>query len=868
MRTDRARSHTLYWSLFALVLFLFAAPGCGRFQEADSSAPKDVSIDMRSEKRDGVEVGLPWLEPAISRSEGAALVKDFDWAKTSPLREVDADGSPALYYGVAYLVSRDQREILDQAGLHHSTLPLFQHERDKWNGKKGKIAQSTDGKGAFVFTIIPGRIYNLIRREAIAGDALLPAILLRDVPKGALNAEGSLSYDLLARARFKYRGLEPIHEATGIGTTQQKLVITTARAALKAVADAAEAVPRLVALALGNRDRDGLLFGWGAAGSARLNLVLDVHDTDPAFGGTSMRRAWGSDSGKPVMLPGVRVSIWSRGDATVLDLPTLFEATTDKDSIAVFNIARHRDVRDLCIATENDAAEITDFLTEIEVCNFEHDTDRNIDNLGAGPTNATVTIADTNFNILAQVTEGRAFLQDVVGYSPHKATIVVGWIANAMGAFGTGAPFSPCLGFSNVSADILVVDILGLIAAVPVAGPPLAIALGAVTPLLAADIFFPDGDALDSRGVATHEYGHFATCSMLYDSGVTRLSTAWTSAVADRIMSGAVPPASADEAYAIEAFADFFAGQVVGGTNYFQAGTISSLSISYCDANAPNPNNCLDRNFSNQSDFHAQVARVATTLEDAFDGAFTGAHRLINGNVWTQPSPGAPVVWAGGAYSGDAFDEEVYLPGPAIRSFMGKIDSFQASTFMPALAQTIRENGFDWCKTCRVFSLHAGVAASAPPADHYAACNAAPIVSWVGAGPDPALPASCTFTECAPPLVLTSSADGITCARCPDGQVRVDAQTCGLCPPGTQVVNDQCQTCVNNVCTPACPERQQMVNGVCQDCAFSEVSVNGVCQACPAGQYRYENTCVATCPPPPVGWVLSIVDGVCGYGVL
>jgi hypothetical protein len=865
MRSVHARARAALWSLFAMFVLLVVAPGCGRVAEADRETPKNVRLELRSEKKNGKEVGLPWLEPAITRAEGLGLVKDFDWQKTTPLREYDADGAPALYYGVVYLFSREQRLMIDQVHLHHSFMPLFGHERTKWHAKKGKVPQSTDGKGAFVFTIVPGRIYNLIRQWAIAGDPLFPAIVLRDVPKSAQNAEGSISYDYLVQARFKYRGMEPIRPQAGVGTSQQKLVIVTARAALKAIAEAAEEIPRLIAIALGNRDRDGLIFGIGAAGTATLNLTLDVHDTDPAWGGTSMTRAWGLDSGKPVMLPGVRVSIWSRGDSTVLGLPTLFEATTDKDSIAVFKLAKDRPVRDLCIATENAAAEITDFLTEIEVCDFEGSVDKVIDNLGAGPTNATVTISDPYFNILAQVTEGAAYLHDVVGYTPHKATIVVGWIADAMGAFGTGAPFAPCLGFPNISADLLVGDILGLIATIPVVGPPLAVTLAAITPLLAADMFFPEGDALVSRGAPTHEYGHFATCSMLYDANPTYISTAWTSAVAERIGSGAVPPATASEAYAIEAFADFFAGQVVGGTNYFKPGTITSGSMSYCDVHAPNPADCLEHDYSGQSDFFAQVARVATTLHDAFDGQFTAAHQPGNGNVWTRSSSTAPVVWDGASRNGDAFDDQVFLPGPAIRTFVGKLDSFQQTKFMTSLAQTIRENGYDWCKTCRVFSLHAGVAPSAPDADHYAACAASPIATWVGPAPDPTSPSSCNFTECPPPLVLTGN---LTCEPCPAGQVRVNGTTCAPCPPGTQVVNGQCQQCTNNVCTPVCPERQQMVNGVCQDCAFSQVSVNGVCQACPAGQYRYENTCVTTCPPPPVGWILTIVDGVCSYGIL
>lgn len=860
-------------SLVVVVLLLSTAQGCGGATEPDPpGGERDVSIVFRSEKRDGKEIGLPWLEPAIARSEAEAMVAGFAWEKTHELREVDADGAPALYYAAVYLRTREEAAVLDQVQIHHSFMPLFEHEQRKWDGKKGRMSQSTDGKGALLFAVVPGRIYNEIRRWALSGDPLVSAILLRDVPEEARNDQGSLSYDFLVASRFRYRGMDPIRpgavSAEPLGTSQQKLVILAARLALKAVAEAAEEVVRAIARAAGNRDRNGLVFGLGAAGSVRLRLTLDVHDTDPAFAGTSMVRAWGKDLGQPVMLPGVRVSVWSRGDSTVAYLPTLFEATTNAFSQATVVMAKNRAVRQLCIATENDAAEITDLLTEIEVCDFEGAADRKIDNLKVD-TNAHVTISDPYFNILAQATEARAYLTDVVAYSPHKATINVGWIADAMGAANGGAAFSPCLGFPNASADLIVLPVLGFVATIPAAGPALAAALAAATPLLAVDMFFPESDALASRGVPTHEYGHFAMCSMLYDSSVTRITTTWTSAVVDRIGSGADPGPLASKAYDIEAFADFFAGQVAGGTNYFEAGHLTSGAMHFCDASDPSDpehDDCLDHDFSSQGSFREQVARVATTMHDAFDGdrydsSFIG--RPGNGNVWTK-NASSVFVFGGASRNGDAYDEAVLLPGAALRTFVGKLDDLVGAKFMTSLAQTIRENGYDWCQTCRVFSLHAGVARTASPADHYAKCEEAPISTWVGAPPPSGDPGSCNFTECPFPLVLVS---GPACAPCASDQIRVDAETCATCPPGTQVVNNQCMTCTTGGgCVPACPERQHLVGGVCEDCPFSEISVDGVCQPCPEGMYRYHNTCVTVCPPELDTTI--IVDGVCTYMLL
>lgn len=864
MTIDR-RAHTALLSLFALLVLVAAVPACGGGVEAPgSSGPQHVVVDLTPKSAGSPTQVLPWLEPAIARADAEAMVGAFDWKNTPALRETDADGAPALYYAAIYLTSREQRAVLDQAGIHHSFMPLFEQEQQRWNGKTGRMAQSTDGKGAIVFAVVPGRIYNIVRHWALAGDPLVAAIILRDAPDDAKTPEGALSYDYLAQAHFKYRGMEPIRDAASSGTSQQKLVILTARLALKAVAEAAEEVPRLVARALGNRDRDGLIFGLGAAGSVSLRLALDVVDTDPTFSGDVMRRAWGTDAGLPVKLPGVRVSVWSRGDSTVLGLPTLFEANTNALSEATFNLARNRQVRQLCIAAENAAAELTDLLTEIEVCTFEGAADKTLDNL-RNATSANVRVQDSLFNILAQATEARAYLQGVVGYTPHKAVINVGWIADAMGLAGTGGPFAPCLGFPNVSADLLVIPLLANLSAIPFVGPPLAVTLGAATPLLAVDMFFPESAALLSRGVATHEYGHFAMCSMLYDAHVSYISTSWTSAVIDRIASGAVPPPTASAAYDIEAFADFFAGQVAGGTNYFSPGTLIGGSMSYCDVNggAPQHDDCLDRNYSSTASFHDQVARVATTLHDAFDGSrfnSTFVNQPGNGNVWTTSPAG--FVYAGDSRNGDQFDEEVLLPGAAMRTFVGKLSSLGAPTFMTSLAQTIRDNGYTWCQTCRVFSLHAGVGKGDPPAAHYAACAQAPIAAWVGAPPDTTSPSSCNFSQCPFPLVQVAD----HCEACAPNQVSVGGTTCQTCPPGTVVVNNQCKTCNNGVCVDACPDRQHLVNGVCQDCPFTQVSVDGVCQPCPPGLLRHDNECVTVCPPELDQTI--IVDGVCTYRLL
>jgi hypothetical protein len=365
---------------------------------------------------------------------------------------------------------------------------------------------------------------------------------------------------------------------------------------------------------------------------------------------------------------------------------------------------------------------------------------------------------------------------------------------------------------------------------------------------------------LKSRGVPTHEYGHFITCSMLYDSSITKISGTWTSAVIQRVGSGAVPPATASKAYDIEAFADFFAGQVAGGVNYFAPVNSYSkdLTISYCKADQ----RCLENNRFSRTSFEEQVARVTTTLHDAFDGQFQffpgDVDRPDDGDAWIQDTSG--FLTPSSVKNGNAIDEPIALRGRNIKKLIDRIDDLGETSFMTTLASIIREEGYTWCEACQLFALHDDKLPNpASLADKYAVCGMSPIASWLGPAPDPQNPASCNFTMC--PLGTIVDFVSGTCVPCPPGTVSVDGFRCDACPPGTTVINNVCQSCdAQGNCVLACAGRQQVVNGACVDCPDTEVAVNGVCQPCPAGQLRYENTCVTECPP---GTNDSTSPGVC-----
>jgi hypothetical protein len=127
--------------------------------------------------------------------------------------------------------------------------------------------------------------------------------------------------------------------------------------------------------------------------------------------------------------------------------------------------------------------------------------------------------------------------------------------------------------------------------------------------------------------------------------------------------------------YLNEAFADFITGQVVGGVRYFEpaGGLLSPHQGSFCPQSSLV---CLEDNVGGMSvypyqqgspSFDDEVARVMTTVHDAFDGHFAfdfpGASSVpSNGNVWKLNM--SRIEFSG---RGDhAKDDEVRAPGRVI----------------------------------------------------------------------------------------------------------------------------------------------------------------------------------------------------------
>lgn len=713
--------------------------------------------------RTGVELRLgetfPVLEPPLSAAESIAIRDAFSWQRTQPLPETNSEGLPSLYYALIYVESREHVEALNDLLIHHSPLPFFGNELARWDGQQGMFTHEGDGTGLFVFAIIPAVTYNLLRNAALEGNVIFRVIQLRDIPPKAMGTDGSISYAALRASGFQYLEQEP-PPAASAGTAvssdiRPQFLGSLLRGIIQGIAAVVGGAVREVQRGIGAVDR------WGE-GAVTLTVRLDVRNTDPYFGGavaggmagasTPMQRGWGARAGQQITLPGVRVAARQRTLGGLL--PSLFTKHTGDDGVASLRVTRGRETS-ICLSAENDAASIVTSFVAVELCDFR---------VGGGALHEDTTLhlflQHRYFNVLAQATDGRAYLRELVGFTPRRAIILVGWFANLIKVDGRVGAIAPAFAFPNLAYDGALLALAA--AASSNLGPWVAPIIIAAMPIYAVDIILPDNiytepggvgiaagtfdRVLDSRGVVTHEYGHFALAALLYAQGVENITIAYSDAMISRISWEAGWGDSTESGYLNEAFADFFASQVVGGTNYFDPPQSEQGpgSLSYCKAELPVGAPCIDSNIHEGQGFKQNIERTVSILHDAFDGWPAGTDAPGNGGVWRN-SGGTPHLIFSMERRGDSGDEEIRLGASQILRLFQNWDEranlLREQPFMAALADTMRESGFSWYQQCQLFALHdTRFHGGMTPAELAELCSQAPIRDWIGAVPQPPPP--------------------------------------------------------------------------------------------------------------------------------
>jgi hypothetical protein len=873
----------------------------------------------------------PALPPTYTEAQCTAVISSFPgWNNVAPVPATDAQGRPTLWYALIPITAADQLADLATVGIDVETMPIFTDDAADAAvaGQTGVVSKSTCGGAQLVWAVVPGPVFNAIIQATAGAPLSFNAIVLQPVPDVFADTTLTyqslhpISYQALHDAGFAYLGVSapPPGDNGDPGTQARSLwstISSVTKSVVRTVAGLTHEVPEAVESGIGWIDRE-------LQGSVDLTVHLDLRNTDAAFGGpigdvagdpttdrsTKMLRTWGAQAGAPLPLSGVTVAARQKTlQIGGFGITTRFTGTTDAGGTARMSVTKGK-ATGICLDLENDAATVNDYFTRMEICSFEKgDTTATGQATTArsytSDTTLDVELQNKYLNLLAQLTDGRAYLNDVAHYAAHKASVLAGPMANALSPLTKGRAVTPCLGLPDGALDL--VD-SGLIKAASLIPPPvggaLAVALAAFQAMYEVDMWIPDdGENLTSRGVASHEYGHFAMCSMLVDEDKTKMIEI-PSMLIQRIIEGSYMDVGDETTRVMEAWADFFAGQTAGGYNYFslENGAADPQGImGYCDGSrdATAGGACWDWNYVEDTTARTdpsapledigtplQMRRVATTLFDAFDGHPRGGDDPGQGDFW-QLDPATHLFTVAGAHRGDAHDESIALPGAAMRTLMhnwthatGPLEwQVTEQQLFGALNRTIRDtpkdpsrplDTYSWCDACALFAQHASktctlafestsngecVSADGPssPAGMpwsqlIAACAQAPTSDIIGAPPSPTDPTSaCTFAGCPARTILTAPPGDpmAACAACGAHQISVDGRTCLDCDDAQIIAGPEGNTCVT------CPALQipNAQKTACVPCGDRQIAVGTTCVACPAATIASPDGSCESCPP-------------------
>lgn len=848
------------------------------------------------------------LESYISPEETVQLRQAFDWLTTAAIPETDPTGLPALRYALIYLETREQYDALKRMKVYFRQRPLFASQLERYRDQCGVFDNAGDMHGVFVHALIPAALYNYLRGLAVQvidggqGEIPLRAIVLRDVPdEGLYNSDGSVSWQALRQSGFRYINddsvqqggwgfLDDVFEVVGevlIAGPAGPLLVqvgelvfdTDIRVTPKlddiaeVGADIVEGAWQVVSDVLG--ELQALLFG-----SSRLKGQLTILNRDSAFDTNGpMQKAWGPNWGTALVPRGAEAEFVSWGvvplppfalpysDADDIDANGHFQVDVADNSIA----GAHAPGMGLCIHMETDAAMISDGITENEFCDFGNTIDAT-GRFGFGggdlphrddpsdPEWHEIRVSHPEFNYLTQLTDAHAYTKAVIGREPKQAEISVGIVANTFGGFNGGRPFAGCFDYTEIGGSISVV-LAAATAAEPLS-PTSAVGaspLGLFAyPFVVKDIFFPSaGEARLSRGVATHEYGHYLMCDMFHEQSdvlldlyLARLDEGWDEQPEDQT------------AMSMESFADLFASQVVSGTNYFATDNSKpALSVDHCVESS-----CIEFNYRGLNEAPATddayrdgIRRLTSAYHDAFDrraDTWRTSNTPTNADAWKKiivdPSTTPPteiiVPRAAGepGYLIDADDyDNIALDGPRIEQWIDFVaeGAVTGTAMLESLASTMYSAGATWCDVCPVFAQHdpGFNSMSAPLHAVWEACLGGELATIVGPAPDAS---------------LRLAAD--SCELCPVHSISDSQGQCVACASNRQIARDNaCFTCADGT-IPTSLE-------TCIACAATSISVGNTCVPCGPGRTRDDatNTCV-DCVPDAVIDAASFDDFQCG----
>ncbi len=774
---------------------------------------------------------MPILPEPLSAAETTALRTSFSWPATQAVTELDDQGRPLLYYALVLLENVQQRKFLDDLKIHNDMLPIFEG-LERWRGMRGMFVHHGDGTGVYTYALMMGAQFNYLRAAALAGNVVFRAVNLIPMPARFANPDGkTASYKALANAGFRYRGvapgapLAPILCSGDLGGPIRDVV----QGGAELFHDAENFISGLFGDAAG-----------AVVGTVPVHVHMRPFITDPTFNDIQniavtpaqaaanvavtgqagivkrqLRSAWGPVPGFPASANGARVA--ARG----VSFPSYREATLSNDSDASIEFNKGLDTA-FCFYPKNGFADVIDWITTVEECDF-----------GVLSTETSVryefNVANDVMNVFATLSDNGNFSDAILGFAPEQeAKTLVGHYADLV-----PNAITPCFSKNNAASGFMATLVSAWAAIQETV--KLDLASAAELALLGScvyevDMVIPSEEgAARSRGVTSHEYGHWMMCDLLGDAGV---NTTYNAAILETL--SLTQPVETlgecNQACGNEAFADAWSAQVVGGSTYFafnnQIADIAGYTddgkrkptMVYCPSTA---NQCFDDNVGgpnqlsgNQGTRANNKGRTTSIIHDFLDGVLSlGSHTFTNGNYWkTTPTLSTLTQFDMDARAGGTLgDELISLSGNGLAQAIlhRRGISIDQDALFGGFSDTAYDEGANWCQLCKLFANHnmgectqvAGEPVCTPSfcTGGGTACTQAEeneklfslcarsssITRWIGPR-DSTTPGSCAF---------------IPSTTCPPGQIVSTIGTCIVPPCAGGQVLERDGTCQDS-CTP------------------------------------------------------------------
>jgi hypothetical protein len=298
-------------------------------------------------------------------------------------------------------------------------------------------------------------------------------------PAARENTCASVNYDYLGKYGFQWRGLDPGEEdvkaeeaqirvgllpdatSTSDATTSDATSTHSAiklqarrlwslghfvRSCVKKVAGAIKKTMDLVEQGL---EQVARLF----VGSREVVIGINLKNTDsdftPSTGPTDMVQAWGATGagfGEGLKVKGVSM----RAAKYVF----LSKGGIGDDNKAKVRVLNHVGA-DICFTVENAAAELmSGWFIPHEVCDFIPPNGGGYSVPNDGKYEYTVPVQASYMNVIAQLTDGKKYMHDVAGSEMQQSEVIIGTIANWIGAFTNNRGFTPCLALDGGALSV------------------------------------------------------------------------------------------------------------------------------------------------------------------------------------------------------------------------------------------------------------------------------------------------------------------------------------------------------------------------------------------------------------------------------